>query len=171
MDQTRIDTEMHALEEIIEYKFNNLSLLADAMKSVKLDKRDSDGDNHKEYSNEALSCLGDTVIKFLIAQHLYNLSKRKGEMTVEKSALENNKVFHEIADEKGIIAHAYNDDYFAKDDPPQHKKVRSKKHDPYIEAIAAAIFLDGGWKKVGEWFEKWLLPNLEQHKSSKSIPT
>ena len=165
MNQERIEAEMHMLEKEIGYKFNKLSWLEGAMKSAKLPKQNGDGKNHREYSNEALAFLGDTVIKFSIAHHLYLSKKRKGEMSKLKSALEANTVFHEVAVEHRVLEYAYNDDYFTKDDPPQDKKVCAKQHDPYIEAIAAAIFLDGGWTKVSDWFKEWLLPKLEQHKS------
>ena len=50
------------------------------------------------------------------------------------------------------------------DNPPEHEKVVSKEHDPYIEAIAAAIYKDGGWEAVTPWFNDWLLPLLEKYK-------
>ena len=163
MERSQIEIKMHELEEIIGYRFSNCSLLADAMKAELLEKQD--GKNNKEYSNDALACLGDSIIKFLITKYFYNQGKRKGDITNEKSKRENNEVFHEIADEYDILKYAYNDKHFADDNPPDHEKVRSEGHDPYIEAIAAAIYLDGGWEKVGKWFEDWLFPKLEQHKS------
>ena len=168
MEKARIETKMHELEEIIGYRFSNLSLLADAMKAVLLEKEG--GKNHKDYSNDAIACLGDAIIKFLITEHFYNKGKRKGVITIDKTKLENNEIFHEIADKYGILKYAYNDKHFADEDNiPGHEKVRSEGHDPYIEAIAATIYLDGGrdggWDKVREWFEAWLLPKLEQHKS------
>lgn len=162
MEQSRINEKMHELEDIIEYKFKKLSRLEDAMRSVKLENQENKGKNHREYSNEALALLGDTVIKFLITQYLYNKGKRKGEITNKKSELENNKVLHTIAERKRILFYVYNDEFFASDNPPEHKKVCSKKHDPYIEAITAAIYLDGGWEEVDKWFKKWLLPELER---------
>ena len=168
MDKSRIEREMHELEAKLGYTFKDISLLAAAMKSILLDKRENGGKNYKEYSNEALSFLGDTIIKFLIAHHLYGLDKRKGDMTTEKSNLENNEIFHKIMkdEEESLIDFAYNDKYFYKDDPPQHEQVCSGRHDPYIEAIAAAIYWDGGWSNVTEWFENWLLPRLQKHRVS-----
>lgn len=162
MDQSRINEKMHQLEKVIDYKFKDLSFLANAMKSVLLEKQG--GKSNREYSNDALAFLGDTIIKHLIAKVLYDQSKRKGEMTTEKAELEKNTVFHTIVKDTHISAYAYNDEYFPEDNPPEHKKVRDEKHDPYIEAIAAAIFLDGEWDAVGKWFESWLLPRLKQYK-------
>ena len=71
MDQSRIEKEMHELETKLGHTFKDISLLSNAMKSQKLEKLPGDGDNQKEYSNEALAFLGDTIIKFLIAEYLY----------------------------------------------------------------------------------------------------
>ena len=92
MDQSRIEKEMHELETKLGYIFHNISFLADAMKSQKLEKLPGDGDNQKEYSNEALAFLGDSIIKFLIAKFLYEdkagENKRKGKMTSREELLQ-----------------------------------------------------------------------------------
>ena len=168
MDWSRIEKEMHTLETKLAYTFRDISLLAEAMKSQKLEKLSSDGKNQKEYSNDALAFLGDTIIKFLIAKHLYGdgIDRRKGDMTIIKSRLEDNSVFHKIMTNEKLISYAYHDTHFHMDNPPDHLKVVTNKHDPYIEAIAAAIYMDGGWEAVTIWFEDWLLPRLEKYCSS-----
>ena len=169
MDQSRIEKEMHELETKLGYIFHNISFLADAMKSQKLEKLPGDGDNQKEYSNEALAFLGDTIIKFLITSHLYGTENgndnRKGPMTIKKSELERNCIFHKIMIEEGLISYSYHDKHFHMDNPSDHEKVVTKQHDPYIEAIAAAIYKDGGWKAVTTWFKNWLLLRLEKYKA------
>ena len=106
MDQSRIEKEMHELETKLGYTFNDISLLAEAMKSQKLEKLPNDRDNQKEYSNEALAFLGDTIIKFLIANQLYENengnNNRKGHMTIKKSELESNCIFHKIMKRKTL---------------------------------------------------------------------
>ena len=155
LTQDRIITEMHKLEKILGYEFKKIDWLAEAMKSEKIDSNN--------YSNERLAFLGDTLIKFLIAEKLYKSKNQvKGDMTKAKAALENNDTFHKVAEED-ILKYAYNDDGFAMDKTPPHKAVRTT-HDPYIEAIAAAIYLDRGWRGVRKWFNHWLYPRLEKHK-------
>ena len=168
MDCSRIEKEMHELEEKLGYTFNDISLLAEAMKSQKLKKILTDGANHDEYSNESMAFLGDTIIKFLLAKHLYGdgKNKRKGAMTVKKSELEKNKTMHNIMLEEGLISYAYHDTHFVMDNPPDHLKVATNGHDPYIEAITAAIYKDGGWEAVTPWFNNWLLPRLEKYKKA-----
>ena len=168
MNRSIIENEMHKLEIKLGYTFKNISFLSEAMKSQKLEKLPTDGKNQKEYSNEALAFLGDTIIKFLIAKHLYGdgIDRRKGDMTIKKSKLENNSIFHEIMEKENLISYSYHDKYFSKDNPPEHEKVVTKQHDPYIEAIAAAIYKDGGWEAVNKWFEDWLLQRLERYSVS-----
>jgi dsRNA-specific ribonuclease len=170
MDQSRIEKEMHELETKLGHTFKDISLLSNAMKSQKLEKLPDDGDNQKEYSNEALAFLGDTIIKFLIAKFLYEdkagENKRKGKMTEQKALLENNKIFHGIMTEENLILYSYHDKHFNMDNPPDHEKVVSKKHDPYIEAIATAIYMDGGWDAVTTWFKEWLLPRLVHYQDN-----
>jgi ribonuclease-3 len=168
MDWARIEKEMHELEAKLGYTFKDISLLAEAMKSQKLEKILGDGANHHEYSNESMAFLGDTIIKFLLAKYLYGdgKNKRKGAMTDEKSKLENNKTMHNIMMYEQLILFSYHDKHFYKDNPPQNEKVVANKHDPYIEAITAAIYNDGGWEAVTIWFENWLLPRLERYSVS-----
>ena len=166
MELSRIITEMHELEKKLGYTFNDILWLAEAMKSQKLGKLPEDGDNQNEYSNESLAFLGDTIIKFLIAEYLYGdgNNKRKGAMTIKKSELESNCIFHKIMIDEYLISYSYHDKHFHMDNPPDHEKVVTKQHDPYIEAVAAAIYKDGGWEAVTLWFKNWLLPRLEKYK-------
>ena len=168
MDWSRIEKEMHEIEAKLGYTFKDISLLAEAMKAKKLEKLPGDGDNHDEYSNESMAFFGDTIIKFLLAKYLYGdgKNKRKGAMTAKKSELEKNKTMHNIMMKEGLILYSYHDKYFSKDNPPEHEKVVANKHDPYLEAIAAAIYKDGGWEDVTKWFENWLLPRLERYSAS-----
>ena len=165
MNAERITEEMHALESKLGYTFQNIELLAKAMQSVKLERRVQDGEHSREYSNESLAFLGDTIIKFLIARKLFAHDKRKGDMTEEKKTLEGNDTFHKIMKEEGLIGYAYHDTHFRKDDPPHHEQVIHSRHDPYIEAITAAIFLDSDWPGVTAWFESWLYPRLERYRT------
>ena len=167
MDWSRIEKEMYELQAKLGYTFEDISLLAEAMKSQKLEKIPGDGDNHDEYSNESMAFFGDTIIKCLLAKYLYGdgKNKRKGAMTIKKSELENNCIFHKIMIEEGLISYSYHDKYFHMDNPPDHEKVVTKNHDPYIEAVAAAIYKDGGWEAVTLGFKNWLLPRLEKYKA------
>ena len=161
--------KMNELSEKISYKFKDIDLLAQALYASKLPKEDGIGENNDELCNEALSFVGDAILKFLLADYLYSsptkTHKRKGKMTKEKEGMENNSLLHIIAEKEGIIAFAYKDDYF-QPDAPEHDKIPTKEHDPYIEAITAAIYYDAGIDAVKKWFDQWLLPMIKKHKNS-----
>ena len=85
MNEERIIKEMKELETKIGHKFNNILILAKAMKSEKIEVPNS-GKNHREYSNEAMATVGDAILKAVIADRLLRESPgiTKGELTVAK---------------------------------------------------------------------------------------
>ena len=124
-----------------------------------------EGKNHKEYSNEGLATVGDTFLKSVIADYLYRSGCiTKGQITDNKKDLENNDSMHELMLGEGWINYSYNDLHFTKDNPPQHERVVSKGHDPYVEAIVGAVFYDSNYDTAKRWILKFLLPLLEQYK-------
>lgn len=165
MDKERIEKEMHELEEKIEYHFKDISWLAKAMGPIKIEV-EGQGKNGYEYENEGLATVGDAVLKLVIADNLYRENmKTKGEITVTKSALENNSVMHKMMFDEGLIAYAYNGSHFYRDSNiPKHKQVRcSKKHTPYVEAIVAAVYYDSNFDTARNWICDWLLPLLKKY--------
>lgn len=66
--------------------------------------------------------------------------------------------------DKELIEYVYNNEYFQSDNPPKHKQVVNKKHDPYIEAIVGAVYYDAGFDKTKKWIIEWLLPLLEKYR-------
>ena len=64
MDKKRIEKEMRELELKINYHFNDISWLAKAMGSIKIEVS-GQGKNGSEYSNEGLATVGDTMLKLL----------------------------------------------------------------------------------------------------------
>ena len=76
-----------------------------------------------------------------------------------KSKLENNEIMHNIMLKCGLIGYAYNAKHFQSDAGiPDHEKVVTKGHDPYIEAIVGAVFYDSNYDTPKRWILKWLLP-------------
>lgn len=174
MDENRIIEKMRELESVIEYRFKKLKWLSTAMQAIKIEEpektKKSGKRKHREYINEGLATVGDTVLKSVIADYLFRTKniKTKGLITEEKRKLENNDVLYDVRDRYHLIDYAYNDKYFHSDpDMRGHEKVVHKKHDPYIEAIVGAIFYDSGYNTAKDWITKWLLPKLEQ--SSKKL--
>lgn len=162
LKKERIEHEMRKLEIKIHHRFNDISWLAKAMGSIKI-AVPNQGENGSEYANESLATVGDTILKFVIADKLYFKDgvRTKGEITSQKSAIENNDSMHKMMLNEGLIDYSYNNFHFCKDpDIPDHEKVVCNKHDPYIEAIIAAVYYDSNFETTKKWILKWLLPVL-----------
>ena len=169
MTEEKINTRMEELQGKINYTFKNIDLLKQAMCSIRLQRTQYDGKNNKEYTNEALALVGDTLLKTFIANRLYTkiLDKgnypRKGYITILKAKLESNKIYHKIMQDEGLWIYAYNEYYFADQPCMDHERVRSNDHDPYIEAITAAIFYDSDFYETQKWFNDWLFPLIKKY--------
>ena len=163
MDARRIEKEMREFESILNHHFNDYHWLAKAMQSVKI-KVNGEGKNHDEYTNEGLATVGDAILKFVITDNLYREGcTTKGAITDNKSDLENNDIMHKVMLNEGWIQYSYNELHFNKDNPPQHEKIVSKKHDPYIEAIVAAIYYDSNYDTAKHWILKFLIPTIQKY--------
>ena len=166
MNEERIIKEMKKLETKIDHKFNDISLLAKAMKSEKIDVSNS-GKNHREYSNEAMATVGDAILKAVIADRLFRESPdiTKGKLTAAKKCLENNETLHSIDCGEGIINYAFNEKHFHNDlNVPEQEKVVSKGHDAYIEAIVGGIYYDSNFEITKQWIYDYLYPLLVKYK-------
>lgn len=75
--------------------------------------------------------------------------------------IEANDSYHKITLDTGIWKYAYNNEYFAKGNPPDHKKLPNSAHNPYIEKIAAVICFQSGFDELKEWALNWLLPKID----------
>ncbi len=166
MDKKRIEKEMRELELLVHYHFNDISWLAKAMGSIKIEV-EGQGKNGAEYSNEGLATVGDTVLKSVIADKLFRVDniRTKGGITAAKSDLENNATMHRLMLQEGFINYSYNELHFYKDpNIPDHEKVVCKEHDPYVEAIVGAVFYDSNYDTTKRWILKWLLPLLAKYR-------
>lgn len=164
MDTNQIEEKMHMLETIIEYKFNNISYLSKAMCS-KLVEVPGKGKNNKEYSNEALAQVGDTLLKFIITDNLFGTEiNTKAKINDDRQKIENNENMNLLLHKEKIIDYAYNEKHFLSDSNiPNHEKVVSKEHNAYLEAIIAAIYYDSNYEKARNWIVYWLLPRLYKY--------
>ena len=157
--EEQILKKMHELETRIDYKFNDISWLSKAMRSQEIDRGSC---KKRRFSNDTLAVVGDAALKTVWADRLYFTTERSGDLTEEKKAFESNATFYKIVEGENLRIYTYNDSGF---DTAEHKVLKSKeaKHDPYIEAIAGAIYYDGGFDQAKAWCEQWLLPLVEKY--------
>ena len=100
-----------------------------------------DGKNRRNYTNDSLATLGDSLLKFILTEYLFDNNYDKADITQKKQQLEDNNTL-----------------YFS-DEAPLENQVYHSKQDVYIEAIIAAIYKDKGI----EYCKNWTISFFKQH--------
>ena len=136
------------IEKEIGYEFKNKQLLETALTHT------SYAYENKKQSNEKLEFLGDSILEFISSEYIYhNYPKLKeGEMTKVRAS-----VVCEDSLQKIAKMHNFSDFlYLGKSERTSQKEVRPAIMADSIEAVIAAIFLDGGLEEA----KKFILSNL-----------
>ena len=136
------------IENEIGYEFKNKQLLETALTHT------SYAYENKKQSNEKLEFLGDSILEFVSSEYIYhNYPKLKeGEMTKVRAS-----VVCEDSLQKIAKMHNFSDFlYLGKSERTSQKEVRPAIMADSIEAVIAAIFLDGGLEET----KKFILNNL-----------
>lgn len=140
---------MQKVEESIRYEFQDKELLKKAFTHTSYAY-----ENNLE-SNEKLEFLGDSILEFISSKYLYeNYPKLKeGEMTKVRATVVCEKSLYKIAK-----LHNFSDFlYLGKSEKKTGGENRPAILADSVEAVIAAIYLDGGIKEV----EKFILQNLK----------
>ena len=142
--------ELEELEKSIGYTFKNKELLKKALR-------------HKSYanernleSNEKLEFLGDSILEFLSSKYIYENYKylTEGEMTKVRATVVCGKSLSKIA-----RLHNFSDFlYLGKSEQKTSGANRPAILEDSVEAIIAAIYLDGGLEQA----EKFIVENLKE---------
>jgi len=141
---------LEKLEQEIGYKFKNISLLKTALTHT------SYAYERKVESNEKLEYLGDSILEFVSSEYIYeNYSKLKeGEMTKVRASVVCEQSLHEVAK-----AHNFSDFLqLGKSERLSREEVRPAIMADSVEAVIAAIYLDGGIEPV----KKFIIENLKE---------
>ena len=141
---------LEKLEQEIGYKFKNITLLKTALTHT------SYAYEKKVESNEKLEYLGDSILEFVSSEYIYeNYSKLKeGEMTKVRASVVCEQSLHEVAK-----AHNFSDFLrLGKSERLSREEVRPAIMADSVEAVIAAIYLDGGIEPV----KKFIIENLKQ---------
>lgn len=162
MDGKRLEQQLHKLELEIHYSFRQISWLKKAMSAI-LVEVPGGGKNHKEYENEGLATVGDTILKTYLADNIYRSGiTTKGMITTEKEKYENNDILFRVINDLGWIKYAYNEKFFYEESPLENR-VSNPSHSPYIEAIIGAIYYDSNMDTVRRWIGRILMPILAKY--------
>ena len=142
--------ELSKLEESIDYKFKNIELLKTALthKSYAYD--------NKVQSYEKLEFLGDSILEFVTSEYIYTnyQNLKEGEMTkvramvVCEESLSNVAKLHNFSDFLNL----------GKSEKLFNGHARTAILEDTMEAVIAAIFLDGGIRAA----KKFIINNLKK---------
>ena len=142
--------DLKTLEENIGYTFKNKDLLKKALTHT------SYAYEHKLESNEKLEFLGDSILEFVSSKYLFDKfsNLKEGEMTKVRATVVCEKSLYKIAK-----LHNFSDFlYLGKSEIVTGGKNRPAILADSVEAVIAAIYLDGGLEPV----EKFIISNLSE---------
>lgn len=138
------------LEQKIKYEFKNKELLKKALTHT------SYAYEHNIESNEKLEFLGDSILQFVSSEYLYlNFQKLKeGEMTKVRATVVCENSLYKIAKKHNFGKFLY----LGKSELASGGNDRPAILADSVEAVIAAIFLDGGIESA----KKFIIENLSE---------
>lgn len=147
---------MDALEERLRYKFRDRRLLMTALTHSSY----ANENRRKSYeSNERLEFLGDSVLGFVVAEALYKREREmpEGSMTRARAQLVCEENLHRVAMELKL------GDYIRLGIGEERSggRLRASILADCVEAIIAAMYLDGGLAPAKELIERHFLVLLD----------
>ena len=140
---------LEILEKNIGYKFKNINLLKNALTHTSYAY-----ENNIE-SNEKLEFLGDSILEFVSSEYLYKnyIQLKEGEMTKVRATVVCEKSLYKVAK-----MHNFSDFlYLGKSEKASNHEVRPAIMADSVEAVIAAMFLDGGLEPA----KKFIIENLK----------
>ena len=138
------------LEKNIGYKFKNINLLKNALTHT------SYAYEHGIQSNEKLEFLGDSILEFVSSEYMYNkyTNLKEGEMTKVRATVVCEKSLYKIA-----ILHNFSDFlYLGRSEVMTGGNKRPAILADSVEAVIAAIFIDGGLEPA----KRFIIENLKE---------
>ena len=141
--------EFTNLEKELQYKFKNKELLKTALTHT------SYANEHNIESNEKLEFLGDSILEFISSEFLFNkyINLKEGEMTKVRATVVCEDSLYKIAKK-----HNFSDFlYLGKSEKLSNGQERPAILADSVEAVIAAIYLDGGLKPAKDF----IISNLE----------
>ena len=142
---------MKSLEEKLGYTFQDKSLLENALTHSSC-ANESKGRLH---SNERLEFLGDSILGMVVTEHLYrnHPDLPEGELTRTRAALVCEESLVEVAHDLGL------GDYLklGKGEEAGGGRTRPSIRADAVEAVLAAVYLDGGIGSARKIIQKYIL--------------
>ena len=142
---------MKTLEEKLGYTFQNRTLLENALTHSSC-ANESRG---RLLSNERLEFLGDSILGMVVADHLYrnHPDLPEGELTRTRAALVCEESLVEVAQELGLGQYLQ----LGKGEEAGGGRQRPSIQADAVEAVLAAVYLDGGIGSARKIIQKYIL--------------
>ena len=142
--------DINKVEESIRYKFKNKDLLINALTHTSYAH-----ENNKE-SNEKLEFLGDSILEFVSSKYIYNkyTNLQEGEMTKVRATVVCEESLYKIAKSHGFGEFLF----LGRSEVKTGGKNRPAILADSVEAVIAAIYLDGGLQEA----DKFIIENLDK---------
>ncbi|NLO46798.1 MAG: ribonuclease III [Clostridiales bacterium] len=145
------------LEDLLGYTFKNKSLLEKALTHSSYANEKGKG---RQSSNERLEFLGDSVLGFFVAEHLFKNNKNlpEGDMTRLRAELVCEQSLVKVANKLNL------GDYLrlGKGEEQGGGRKRASILADAVEAVLAAIYLDGGKKNAQKFVLDHLLTLMDE---------
>ncbi len=154
---------MQTLEARLNYKFNNIELLKNALVHSSY-ANEVRGNTH---SNERLEFLGDSVLSIIVAEHIFHKypNMPEGELTRMRASLVCEKTLCAFSRELGIGEYLL----LGRGEDKNGGRERDSILADAFEAVLAAIYLDGGMKAAKAHIMNTVLRDLEHYSDEDSF--
>ena len=154
---------MQTLEAKLNYKFNNIELLKNALVHSSY-ANEVRGNTH---SNERLEFLGDSVLSIIVAEHIFHKypNMPEGELTRMRASLVCEKTLCAFSRELGIGEYLL----LGRGEDKNGGRERDSILADAFEAVFAAIYLDGGMKAAKAHIMNTVLRDLEHYSDEDSF--
>ena len=141
------------LQNKIDYQFQDANFLKEALTHSSYS---NEFKKIKNKNNERLEFLGDSILGLIISNYLFRLKKDlpEGELTKIRAAIVCEKSLKEVAKYIGLGEFLY----LGKGEESTGGRTRDSSLADATEALIAAIYLDGGFKKATDF----VLINMEE---------
>lgn len=145
---------MHELQTKLNYKFKDSALIQTAL------THSSYANEHKCRSNERLEFLGDSILGMVVAAYLYRLypDMPEGKMTRLRAELVCEQSLHRVAGKLGFGDNLR----LGKGEELSGGRLRHSILADCVEAVIAALYLDGGFEVARGFIMEHILSCLEQ---------
>lgn len=157
MDDRDLVSDLETLQDILEARFNDTTLLLTAIthRSYLNEHREATWDH-----NERLEFLGDAVLELVVTDHLFRTytEKPEGELTAIRAALVNTVSLSAASEALGVNKYLLMSKGEAKDEGRARQYILAN----VFEAIIGALYLDQGYEAAKVFIASRLYSRIDE---------